>query len=451
MNMEGLKTKGCRLIGNSSIDRFDDSGPKDCLAGMRFWTWGEGAFADRLVRTLTVWLAGVALLGVYASIAASQEKPKAAVVAQDKKPHPPLFGKACADCHKHEVSANVRCLIAKEPMCVLCHDIPDSGGNAKLVNMDSPLCLKCHAREKFKGSYGHGPFVFGACVACHDPHGGGEARMLRFTGRQTCLTCHRDMDARFTNAAFRHKALASGCTDCHSPHTSDQRYELKEPVPILCSRCHEQTFRDHEMAKVKHSPVTEKRSCMNCHDPHLAQADRLLVSEEWDLCLKCHDESIKIGQYELERIGPLLAANPNHHGPLQNKECSECHQPHGSAHFRLLTDEYPEKVLVPFMKSKYELCFRCHEPTLVTEERTETLTGFRDGNHNLHFAHVNKLPTGRACRLCHLAHASTLPKHIGVTVRFGSWDMPLRFSKTENGGSCSPGCHSVKKYERKAG
>jgi predicted CXXCH cytochrome family protein len=190
---------------------------------------------------------------------------------------------------------------------------------------------------------------------------------------------------------------------------------------------------------------------MNCHSPHLSKAKHLLVSEELDTCLKCHDEPIKIGQYELQRIGQLLAANPRHHGPILSKECSECHQPHGSSNYRLLTDEYPKRIFAIFEKSRYALCFRCHEPTLVAEERTTTLTGFRDGDRNLHFVHVNKLPTGRTCHLCHEIHASKLPKHIAVTVRFGTWDMPLGFGITETGGSCTPGCHSFKKYERKAG
>ena len=103
-----------------------------------------------------------------------------------------------------------------------------------------------------------------------------------------------------------------------------------------------------------------------------------------------------------------------------------------------------------FDKSKYELCFRCHESTLVTEERTRTLTGFRDGERNLHFVHVDKVPRGRTCGLCHQMHASKLPKQIAVTVRFGDWDLPIGFNKTENGGSCSPGCHSPKNYERNA-
>lgn len=407
--------------------------------------------ASRFARALSSLLAGIALLCLVVSMAASQEKPQISAAPTAKKPHPPLFGRTCVDCHKNQSSYTARCLVAKEPMCVLCHDIPDVGGAAKLVNTDTPLCLKCHTREKFKGSYSHGPFAFGACVACHNPHGGSEPRMLRVSGRQVCLTCHRDLDARLTNAGFRHKALANGCTECHSPHASEQRYELKEPVPALCSRCHEKTYRESRTATVKHSPVTEKRSCVNCHNPHLSQADHLLISEESDTCLKCHDESIKIGQYELARIGQLLAANPRHHGPLQSKECAGCHKPHGSNNFRLLTNEYPKDFYAPYFDSSYELCFRCHESKLAKDERTTTATEFRDGDRNLHFVHVNRASHGRTCRSCHEVHASTLPKYIGSAVRFGEWALPIGFNKTDNGGSCTPGCHASKNYERRSG
>ncbi len=443
MTMEGSDATYYLEKGNRSTGR------QACRPGMCHNSQKAGTLGSRFVRALMGLLAGTAFLGVVAALAVSQEKPQASGVPQAKRPHPPLFGKACVDCHKQQVSEKLRCLVAREPMCVLCHDIPDVGGTAKLVNADTPLCLKCHAKEKFKGSYSHGPYVFGACVACHNPHGGSEPRMLRVSGRQVCLTCHRDMDARLTNARFRHQALANGCTECHSPHASEQRYELKAPVPVLCYRCHEKIYRDQATAVVKHSPVTETRSCANCHNPHLSQSDHLLIAEESDTCLRCHDEPIKIGQYELERIGQLLAANPSHHGPLQSKECSGCHKPHGSSNFRLLTDKYPKETYAPFEKSRYDFCFRCHEPTLATAEQTTTLTGFRDGERNLHFVHVNKVPRGRTCRLCHQAHASTLPKHIGSTVRFGGWGLPLGFDKTETGGSCAPGCHGPKKYERK--
>ena len=47
------------------------------------------------------------------------------------------------------------------------------------------------------------------------------------------------------------------------------------------------------------------------------------------------------------------------------------------------------------------------------------LTGFRDGDVNLHYLHVNREEKGRTCRTCHEMHGSDLPNHMasGVPVR----------------------------------
>jgi predicted CXXCH cytochrome family protein len=251
-------------------------------------------------------------------------------------------------------------------------------------------------------------------------------------------------------AGFRHAAAANQCTDCHSPHASGQRYILKGAVPDLCSKCHEKIFSDQKKLAAKHSPVTEPPACMNCHDPHTAPDRRLLLEEEAAVCVKCHDGSTRAGQNKLANIKQLLAANPAHHGPIQSRECSGCHEPHSSAYFRLLTRDYPKDFYTPYRDSAYDLCFRCHDPALMKESGAPTPTGFRDGDRNLHFVHVGKPPRGRTCLSCHEAHASALPKYMRASVLYGKWNLPIGFKETENGGSCEPGCHSAKKYERLA-
>ena len=86
----------------------------------------------------------------------------------------------------------------------------------------------------------------------------------------------------------------------------------------------------------------------------------------------------------------------------------------------------------------------------MTVKRTRTLTNFRDGNWNLHYLHVNKARRGRTCRACHELHASPDPLHIRERIQYGKWLMPIHFEKTEMGGSCHPGCHSIKLYDRDA-
>jgi predicted CXXCH cytochrome family protein len=403
----------------------------------------------RIARALFGVLFWTALLGGCVVFSAqgpnSKAKPQPAPIV---KRHEPLAGKPCADCHKQVAPSKVQCLLAKGQMCVLCHEIPADGGPARLVQAPEPICFKCHAKAEFKGSFVHGPFAAGACITCHDPHGGNVPGMLRITGTQMCLGCHQDMGVRLTSAKFRHKATVTRCTDCHSPHASDQPSMLKTAAPELCTKCHEKIVKDLGVAAVKHSPATEAPACMNCHDPHTAQERSLLLADGLDTCLKCHDKTVKAGQTDLADMKLLLESNPEHHGPIRNRDCSECHNPHSSPYFRLLTNNYPKEFYAPFFLSRYALCFRCHESGLATEERTTTLTGFRDGDRNLHFIHVNRTSDGRTCRSCHEVHASDSPKYIGQTVPFGKWKLPIKFVKTDNGGGCEPGCHAAEKYDR---
>jgi predicted CXXCH cytochrome family protein len=388
-----------------------------------------------------------ATLGESAVVSAPEQDAQAPSATADRI-HLPLAGKTCVECHKQAESPDVSCLISKEQMCVLCHQIPETGGVPHLPESFEAICFECHDEKGFKGSFVHGPVAVGACLTCHDPHGGSAPGMLRLTGTPMCLTCHRDMDARFTNAEFKHSVAVSGCTDCHSPHASEQHYQLREDVPGLCAACHEKVLRDQEAATEKHSPVTEEKACLNCHEPHAAAEDRLLITDEMGVCLSCHDDLIKADGRELTRIGQLLAANPRHHGPIQSKKCSGCHEPHNASYFPLLAYEYPKGFYAPFAESSYDLCFQCHDSTLVTAEHTTTQTEFRDGDRNLHFVHVDRTPRGRACRTCHAAHASSSPKYMRLSVPFGNWDLPIKFQKTNNGGSCEPGCHAKKTYER---
>jgi predicted CXXCH cytochrome family protein len=384
--------------------------------------------------------------GVSAQGKKSEAKPLQAATIKN---HEPVAGKACTDCHKQVTSSNARCLLAKGEMCGLCHEIPIDGGPARMVNASEPPCFKCHEKNVFKGNFAHGPFAVVACITCHDPHGGNAPRMLRIPVPQLCLGCHTDLRARLTNAQFLHKPAVTQCLNCHSPHVSDQRYLLRNTAEPLCGKCHEKVVKDYQTASVKHTPVEEDSACMNCHDPHTAQERSMLLADGLDICLKCHDKTVKAGQQELANMKLLLASKPEHHGPIQDRDCSACHAPHSSPYFRLLTDDYPKEFYSPYFPSRYALCFRCHDASLVQDEHTTKTTEFRDGDRNLHFVHVDRSSNGRTCRACHEVHASNSPQLIGQTVPFGTWKLPLKFVKTDNGGSCEPGCHEAQKYDRK--
>jgi predicted CXXCH cytochrome family protein len=168
-----------------------------------------------------------------------------------------------------------------------------------------------------------------------------------------------------------------------------------------------------------------------------------------DLCLSCHDKEVKTpGGRDLTNMKKLLTENKEHHGPIKQKDCSGCHNPHGSDEFRILKEKYASEFYMPFNPENYSLCFKCHNRTIVQDPETTTLTNFRNVTINLHFKHINKREKGRTCRACHETHASNYPKHIRESVPFGKWQFDMNYLKTETGGSCAPGCHGLRKYDR---
>jgi predicted CXXCH cytochrome family protein len=151
----------------------------------------------------------------------------------------------------------------------------------------------------------------------------------------------------------------------------------------------------------------------------------------------------------LVNMDALLKNNPQQHGPIREGDCSACHQPHAAQRFRLLAGDYPPAFYAPFALDQYALCFQCHIQDLVLKKEGRNLTQFRDGDRNLHYLHVNQ-EKGRTCRACHEVHASRQPAHLRESVPFGDsgWMLELKFSPDARGGSCTPGCHETRTYDR---
>ncbi len=294
----------------------------------------------------------------------------------------------------------------------------------------------------------HGPVAVGDCMTCHDPHGGANPKLLRAKGSALCETCHVEMKARLAESRFQHAPVPEDCTKCHNPHSSPFKYQLRSEGASLCFSCHKDVERGIAGAAVKHDAVTMGRQCLNCHKAHTADIRPQLRGATMPLCLKCHDREVAAPGGTLPNIKAWLAANPVAHGPIRQQDCAACHKPHGSENFRLLKQDYPPKFYSPFDPQNYELCFLCHQPDLVKVERTTTVTGFRDGDRNLHFLHVNRPEKGRTCRACHEVHSSTKPKHIRENVPYGSWALPINYESAEGGGRCAPGCHMPVEYRR---
>lgn len=359
-------------------------------------------------------------------------------------------GKLCYKCHDSKSTMSNIHPPVKEGLCTDCHSPHQSPFRYQLYNKPPKLCFRCHDEEMAKAEYVHGPVAVGGCVVCHNPHESNNPKMLMAKGNNVCYICHIDKLHMFKEKKFLHKPAKEACIKCHSPHTGKYRFNLQlDPNMELCLGCHTDKKESIKTVKYKHGALDTKKKCLACHNPHVADYPKQLIKQPMDLCLGCHDREYKqAGNKKIINMKAYLAKNTDHHGPIKQKDCTACHNPHGSNYFRMLRRFFPPIFYAPFNIKNYSLCFGCHEKTLVLDEFTTTLTGFRNGNMNLHYKHVNKKRKGRTCRACHEMHATNNPKHIRNAIPFGAWGLPIQHKKTKTGGKCTPGCHQTFLYDR---
>ena len=340
----------------------------------------------------------------------------------------------------------------KRDECLLCHD-PHGGTTVKSLRGKTVAdnCKLCHVDKAKDKSTVHGPVAAGACLSCHKGHSSPNPKLLVATGNDLCFTCHVEMKTQMAKVQFKHKAVEQDCTKCHDAHASNYPMQIKQPPAQLCTSCHEHDkIKTAAMdSKFKHSPVVNDKACLNCHTAHGGDLAKLMRTDQMKVCMKCHAEPQVAGDgRKVASVAEVLDPNMNKHGPIRDKSCSGCHNPHGSEVAKLLAKPYPETFYKPFAEKDYDLCFSCHNKQLVTLEKTTGLTGFRNGDRNLHFVHVNKADRGRTCRACHETHAGPQPLHVRESVPYGNWQLPVNFKRTETGGSCAPGCHKELSYDR---
>jgi predicted CXXCH cytochrome family protein len=359
------------------------------------------------------------------------------------------IAKNCYSCHeKYEARKFIHYPVS-EGECAGCHSPHGSQHKYVLLQKSGDLCFNCHDEELLAKKYIHGPADAGGCIACHEPHASEYEKNLRTKSPELCFMCHTEMGKEFREAKIIHEPVAENCMNCHNPHSAENQFMLDHEAPTLCFNCHTEKEEEVMNAEVQHGALMVGKACLNCHEPHVSNIEKRLSMAPLDLCLSCHDKEVEATDGRLlTNMKKLLAENEDHHGPIKERDCAGCHNPHGSDEFRILREKYPSQFYMPFKMDSYNLCFKCHEKTIVQQEMTTTLTDFRNGEDNLHFKHINKPSKGRTCRACHETHASKYPKHIRQSVPFGKWEFDINYEKTETGGGCLPGCHKLKKYDR---
>lgn len=395
-----------------------------------------------------------------------------AKMGKEKYVHGPIAVNDCLICHKETGKHKFAPIKDTAKLCYLCHDKVDTkkavhkpikDGNCTkchnphqspnkymLLGDGANLCFSCHPRKLATGKYLHGPVAVGDCSACHAAHQADFPKLLPALTNDTCYSCHTDKKDDFAGKKVVHKPLKESCVSCHTAHASDHAPQLKnDAAAALCYDCHKGLKTKVSKVKAPHKALNMKKGCMECHNAHATNFPKLLNDEPMNSCLICHDKEYGSGKTVVGNIKQVVEAGKFKHGPIREKDCSSCHDTHGSDFFRILRSYYPPLFYAPFNATNYELCFSCHQKTLVQDSKTTTLTGFRNGDSNLHFIHVNKMDKGRTCRACHEAHANNNPSHIRDSVPFGGWKIPINFKKTADGGTCQSGCHAEYPYNRK--
>ncbi|OFZ13021.1 MAG: hypothetical protein A2X86_09365 [Bdellovibrionales bacterium GWA2_49_15] len=295
----------------------------------------------------------------------------------------------------------------------------------------------------------HAPYGDRVCSLCHQRDDENSPGPLNQPDvNSVCMTCHDGFSGKHL-----HKAMQTSCTNCHNPHNGNSSRFLRASVPALCTRCHTQIGNIIANSETKHGAVEVGKSCLNCHNPHASKVEKLLNGLPYDLCVNCHNTNTLVDHNgkRLANIKELIESRPYVHAPVAEKDCSACHQTHGSKNFRLLVEPFPATFYSPFEESNYALCFTCHDSTIVTEPETTNLTGFRNGDKNLHFLHVNREDgRGRTCRACHEVHAAEQPHNIRDGVPYGNrgWVLKIHYEQLPQGGRCAKTCHTTREYRR---
>lgn len=306
--------------------------------------------------------------------------------------------------------------------------------NERTAEAAGALNCGCHPHKAEK-KFIHLPVKNGECQSCHKPSGEKhpkfkkEAFLLTDKGKAgLCSECHERKDTK----KYVHPPVVAGdCIDCHDPHQSDNKFQLKEEGAALCTMCHEKSKLDRSFP---HQPIAAGK-CLSCHDPHQSDYKFMLKAEGVNLCMTCHDKALFTGK--------------SVHAPVAAGDCSACHAAHGTQYSHLLKLAVTDEMYQSFDKSNFALCFGCHADTLADSQRTDSETNFRNGIFNLHYLHVNKVDKGRSCKVCHDPHAASQPRLISSKIAgFGRWRIPIRYTKTEVGGTCVVGCHKPKSYNR---
>lgn len=360
----------------------------------------------------------------------------------------------CYSCHEmagEYINQKYQHFPVQNGECTSCHDPHESNLEFHLKRGSlAELCAGCHRRKESTYSVLHEPVAKGDCVACHDPHASNHKALLYEDKTSLCFVCHKVREEEFQRKHV-HEPVARDCGLCHDPHGSSTKYHLRTARdgegryttsdPTLkdtCLECHRQLDPEEveriNHSTVKHEPVVAGK-CTVCHTPHSTNYRKQLKAPLREICFNCH-----------KKMKRTIEQSRFRHGPVKNNDCSHCHVAHGGEYANLLVADFTSEFSAEFDAEQYRLCFNCHVSKVYTAPKSSE-TGFRNGDNNLHFRHVNEKK--KTCKTCHEIHASDNDFHLRAKIPRGRrYAISMNFTRTDTGGGCVVGCHKEKRYDR---
>jgi predicted CXXCH cytochrome family protein len=332
---------------------------------------------------------------------------------------PGAGGKVCINCHDTFKDVLKKPFVhtpVKAWECSGCHD-PHTSTHGKLLSADTDkICLKCHRTivpEKARSV--HKVVMEGNCVTCHDPHASANRSNLLKAGNDLCFGCHKEMGTAVAKAKFKHSPVDKGCVTCHDPHASAKSdHLLKAEVPGLCLGCHKSNpgFAGRHM----NYPVATAR-CTSCHDPHGSNRAGIFFDNVHEpvakrMCTQCHDTPTSAAPFKTKKTGFELCRGCHstmmgetfnkryvHWALLDTKGCLNCHEPHASAHKKLIAGD------------SAHVCGKCHGDTMAVQgrlaekERQENAAAKAKGEP-IKGDITHKPVQEGTCEACHSPHAA---------------------------------------------
>jgi predicted CXXCH cytochrome family protein len=144
---------------------------------------------------------------------------------------------ACFACHLDKRAQfslpNSHQVLNGKMSCADCHEVHKgnaiAGTGADLEGQNA-ACTKCHTEQKGPFVYEHGAMREG-CVACHNPHGTINAKMLVARDANLCLRCHLEVGDPGSSGQINANAIR---------HTSENHNTRLMQGTCWSAGCHEQ-------------------------------------------------------------------------------------------------------------------------------------------------------------------------------------------------------------------